>query len=358
MRRQRKPDAELARGFDGFEPLHRVPGHGFGVRRQKVSVGLAMGASDAAAQLVQLGEPELVRSFDDDRIGVGDVDTVLDDGRAHQHVELTVIEVTHDLLEFAFGHLSVTDTDACLGHHLGDLFRRLFDGPHFIVQIEHLSAAHEFAADGFADDVIALFLYERVDRQALGGRRGDDRQVANAADGHVEGAGNGRGSERHDVDLGTQRAQAFFLPHAETVFFVDDHESEVFETEAGAQQLVCADEDIETAARQTFARAAHFGLCLQSRHHFDVHRPIGKAVAERLEVLLSEQRGRYQHDNLLVALDGYERCAHGDLGLAESDVAANEPVGGFLRCEVVDHGFDGTLLILGYLERELVVESL
>ena len=58
-------------------------------------------AADAAAQLVQLREAELVGAIDDDRVGGRDVDAALDDRRADQHVEPLVIEVEHHLLELA-----------------------------------------------------------------------------------------------------------------------------------------------------------------------------------------------------------------------------------------------------------------
>ena len=69
-------------------------------------------AADAAAQLVQLREAELVGAVDHDRVRGRHVDAAFDDGRAHQHVEAAVIEIDHQLLEIALAHLAVADAHA------------------------------------------------------------------------------------------------------------------------------------------------------------------------------------------------------------------------------------------------------
>ena len=66
----------------------------------------------------------------------------------------------------------------------------------------------------------------------------------------------------------------------------------------------------------------------ESRQHLDAHRPVGEAVAEVLVVLLGQQRGRHQQRHLPAVLHRDEGCTHGDLGLAEADIAAYQPVHG------------------------------
>lgn len=51
-------------------------------------VRLLSGAPDAATQLVQLPEPESLGIFDHERVDGRHVDAALDDGGAHEHVEL------------------------------------------------------------------------------------------------------------------------------------------------------------------------------------------------------------------------------------------------------------------------------
>jgi hypothetical protein len=85
---------------------------------------------------------------------------------------------------------------------------------------------------------------------------------------------------------------------------------------------------------------------------------VGEAVAEVLVVLLGQQRGRAQYRHLLAVGHGDEGGAHGDLGLAEADVAADQAVHRLARLHVFDHGVDGGLLVGGFLEAEAVGEGL
>ncbi|TLY67470.1 MAG: hypothetical protein E6K45_05410 [Gammaproteobacteria bacterium] len=81
-------------------------------------------------------------------------------------------------------------------------------------------------------------------------------------------------------------------------------------------------------------------------------------IAEVREVLLHEERRRREHRHLLAGVRGHEGRAHRDLGLAEADVAADDPVHGPLALQVFEHLLDRLRLILGLLEREGVGEGL
>jgi len=74
-------------------------------------------------------------------------------------------------------------------------------------------------------------------------------------------------------------------------------------------------------------------------------------------VLLSQKSGGHQYRDLLTGLHGDERGAQRDLGLAESDVAADHAVHGFVGFEVAQHLIDGGGLVGGLLEGEAGLES-
>ena len=109
--------------------------------------------------------------------------------------------------------------------------------------------------------------------------------------------------------------------------------------------------------------ASSFSACvaslarLEARQFGDLDRPVGEAVGESLEMLFAEQRGRAQHGHLLAAGHRAEGGAQGDFGLAEADVAADQPVHRLARAHVVDHGGDGGGLVGGFLEAETVGEG-
>ncbi len=93
-----------------------------GVRRERgggvvhqIRVGALAAASDAPADLVELGQAEGVGVLDDQRVRLRDVDAGLDDRRAHEHVVIAAQIVHHDRLQLALGHLPVGDREAHAG---------------------------------------------------------------------------------------------------------------------------------------------------------------------------------------------------------------------------------------------------
>ena len=113
-------------------------------------------AADAAAQLVQLREAELVGAADDDGVGGRHVDAGLDDRRAQQHVVALRDEVAHHALELALGHLAVRDGDARLGQQLGQLVAPVLDRLDLVVQEVDLPAALQLAQHRLADRAAGL----------------------------------------------------------------------------------------------------------------------------------------------------------------------------------------------------------
>ena len=145
---------------------------------------------------MQLGQAELVGAVHDDGVGAGHVDAGLDDGRAHQNVVLLVIELLHDLLQLALAHLPVGDADARFRHQRHQFLRALLDAVDLVVQVVDLTAAQQFAQDGFLDHRRMGLAHKGLHRQAACWWRGDDGQVAHAGEGHVQRARNRRGGQR------------------------------------------------------------------------------------------------------------------------------------------------------------------
>ena len=116
-------------------------------RNQQVGVGAPVGAADAAAQLIQLRQAVPVGAVDDDRVGVRDVEAVLDDGGRDEHVEPVRDEVDHDLLERLLAHLPVADGDPRLRHELRDEVRHREDRLDAVVDEVDLAAALQLGPD-------------------------------------------------------------------------------------------------------------------------------------------------------------------------------------------------------------------
>ena len=163
--------AQLRRLEDGLQALLRDLAQRAVLVVEQVGVGAGGAAADAAAELVELRQAELVGVVDDDRVRVGDVEAGLDDRRADEDVGLAVGELEHHALELVLVHLAVADADLGLGHELAELARDQLDVVDAVVDEVDLAAALHLAHDRLADDVVVELGDVGLDRQALLGRR-------------------------------------------------------------------------------------------------------------------------------------------------------------------------------------------
>ncbi len=81
----------------------------------------------------------------------------------------------------------------------------------------------------------------------------------------------------------------------------------------------------------------------------DLHRKTLEALGEGLGVLPRQQRGRHHHRHLLAAHHRREGRAQRHFGLAEADIAANQPIHRTALAQIVEGGVDRGLLVVGFL---------
>ena len=103
--------AELAGLLQGGQALARDHRQALVAVIEHVGIGLHCGATNTAAQLIELRQAELVSAVDDDGVGGGNIEPALDDRRADQHLELAVGKGQHDLLQLSLRHLAVADAE-------------------------------------------------------------------------------------------------------------------------------------------------------------------------------------------------------------------------------------------------------
>src|SRR5271165_4286336 len=96
-------------------------------------------AADAAADLVELGQPEVVGPLDDQRVRRGDVDPRLDDRGADEHVGVASQERHHARLELGVLELTVGDGEAHVRAQPSQPRRDLVDRLDAVVQVERLA---------------------------------------------------------------------------------------------------------------------------------------------------------------------------------------------------------------------------
>ena len=261
-----------------------------------------------------------------------------------------MVEVEHELLQIAFTHLAVTDSDVCFGHEFADGLSRLFDGLYGVVDEVVLSATPDFPQAGFAHHGFVPLQNEGLHGQTLRGRRRNQGQIAQAAHGHVQGPGNGRRGQCENVDLGAQSLEFFLVADPETMLLVDHHQAQVLEPHFSLQQSLCGDDDVDGACVDAREGGLRFLVAAKARQALDPNRPIGESVGEGGVVLLGEQGGGYEDGDLFAGLDGDEGGAQRDLGLAETHIAANDPVHRLVGLEIGEHLLDGGGLVGRFLE--------
>src|SRR5260370_31903481 len=90
-----KSGAQFAKFFHGGEAFAGDVGKR-GVRgHEKISVSALRGTADAAAELVEFGESEAIGAVDQDGVGAGDVETVLNDRSRNEDFGFIADEFYH-----------------------------------------------------------------------------------------------------------------------------------------------------------------------------------------------------------------------------------------------------------------------
>ena len=102
---------------------------------------------------MEVGESEVMGTIDDDGVGIGDIDTVLNDGGGEQHVVIVVGEVEDDLFEFLGLHLSMTNGNTGIGDVLMDHIGYLLQLTDAVVNEIDLTIARHLKVDGIGNDL-------------------------------------------------------------------------------------------------------------------------------------------------------------------------------------------------------------
>ncbi len=241
------------------------------------------------------------------------------------------------------------DRDLHLRHILVEKIldaREIFDPRH---HVEGLSAAVAFAQQRLADHQGIVRRDEGADREPIDRRRGDDRELAHPRERQLQRARDRRGAQGEHVHLGAQLFQPLLVADAEMLLLVDDQKAEVPELDRLAEQRMGADHDIDGPVREPLLDLTQFLRRDQARGLRDLDREAAKPIGKGLGVLARQQRGRDDDRDLLAVQRGRKRGAQRHLGLAESDVAADQAVHRPAAFEVLQSGIDRAELVLGFL---------
>ena len=93
------------------------------LRQGQIGIGADLGPADAAAQLIELRQPEHVGAMHDQRVGGRDVEARFDDVGRQQQVEGALVERGHHRFELGGRHPAVRHRELDLGHDLAQPLR-------------------------------------------------------------------------------------------------------------------------------------------------------------------------------------------------------------------------------------------
>ena len=324
-------------------------------REHKVRVGLRGRAAHTALELVELCQTQALRVLDDERVGGRVVDAALHDGRGDEHVDLFGRELDHHILDLARAHLAVRYAHARLGRGLVHARHGVVDGLDAVGHVVHLTAATHLQANRRAHHVGVVLSHVHDYGAAPGRRRRDQAHVAHAARGHLHGSRNRRCRKREHVNLLAQVLELLLVLHAKALLLVNDHQAQVLGVHIGRKQTMRADEHINRALGKRLERALLLRRGAEAAEHFDLEAKRGKALKERLVVLLGQNGRGAEHHDLAAGVHALKRRAQGNLGLAETHVAAQQAIHGLGRLHVgLDVG-DGLQLVARLVVREALL---
>ena len=279
--------AKLRVLHEHLEPPLGVGRQAARVGNKEVAVGAIAAPPHPSAELVELRQAELVGMVDEHGVGGRDVDARLNDGRGDEHIDPMGDEVHHHLLELIILHLCVADADARLGHHPPDLVGQTVDGIDPVVHEVDLAAPRQLLLNPLTHHRVAEACKMGPNRQSTGWGRGDDRQVADAEQRHLERARDGRGRHRQHVDAGAELLEPLLVLHAKTLLLVDDEQRQIGDLHILRDEPVGADDDVDLALRGSRQNGLHLlwrpepGKCL------DAGARLAEPTAEGIEVLLA-----------------------------------------------------------------------
>ena len=321
-----EPRAELGVLADRAQPLVGLLGEDPVGRVEEVGVGPLVGPADPTPQLVQLAQAEEVGPVDHQRVDRRHVDARLDDRRADQHVVAPLPEVDDDLLEAALVHLAVGHGYPGLGDQGPQPAGHGVDVGHPVVHVEDLPLAQQLSAERLGDGRLVGLAHVGEDGPSVGRRRVHHRKVADAGEGHLQGARDGAGREGEHVHPLGHALDRLFVGDPEPLLLVDHQQAEVLEAHVGGEQAVGAHHHVHRAVGQAVDHLLGLGGREEPAQQLDPYGEPGVAVGEGEEVLAGQQGGGHQHGRLLGVLDRLEDGPHRHLGLAEAHVPADQSV--------------------------------
>ena len=326
--------AEFGEVPDGRQSLFRHLGEGLVRLVGEVGKGMAAGPAHPAPELMELTQTQAVGMFNDQGIGIGNVQAGLNDGGTYQHLNLPVCHRLHHISQGLLSHLAMGHGDGQLRHPPFHSGCALIDGLHPVMQVIHLAAPLDFPTDGVVQNSLVVLQHKGLDRISVGRRRFDGGHIPNAGQGHVQRPGNGGGGQGEDIHPLGDFLQPLFMRHAKTLLLVHHQKAQILELDALLQELMGSNDHIQGAGPEVLEGLLLLGRRAEPAEHIYIHRKAPEAAHHCLVMLLGQNCGGHQNGHLLAVQHGLHHCPQGHLRLAKAHIAAQQPVHGHRRLHI------------------------
>lgn len=307
------------------------------------AVGLRRAASDAAAQLVELGEAEMVRALHQHDRRVRNVHADFDHGGRDEHVVLLVAEVGHDAVFFVGLHASVQETEFEFGENFLLEFFVFLGGGFEIIHLlalfheriddEGLASVFDLRADE-GEGALQFLRTEdvRFDGLTSRGHFVHDGEIEVAVEGEGERTRNRGGGHHQKVGRCAFVAERGALFDAEAMLFVNHDELQILELDGVFDQRVRADDNLNRPVRKTCADFGflRFGRVADEQTNVRARKQIGKTA----EMLVSQNRSGSHNGGLRARLIHHRGGERGDDSFARANVALQQTIHRAARVEV------------------------
>ena len=165
--------------------------------------------------------------MDDHRIDIGNIESCLNDRRRHQHINITIDEIKHNLLKLMLLHLSMCKCHVRFRHKARDLVRNILDIIDAVVHIIHLSLSGQFPHDCLPYHFLIVFHNIGLDRLTLSGCFLKHAHITDTDKTHMKCPRNRCSSQCQHIHILFHLLDFLLMAHAEPLFLIDDQKSKI-----------------------------------------------------------------------------------------------------------------------------------
>ena len=182
--------------------------------------------------------------MNDHRVDIGNIQSGLNNGRGHQHIDFPVYEIIHDPLQFTLLHLSVGKCHGRLGHQFLNGGSNIRDIIYPVIDIVHLSFPGQFPDNRLPHQFFVILTDKCLDRMAVSRRLLKHAHIADTDQAHVQCSRNGRRRQRQHIHIFFHFLDLLFMRHTETLLLIYNKQPQILILHIRRQYPVGADHDV------------------------------------------------------------------------------------------------------------------